>query len=99
MHSYLLDHQGGLKVQRFDSTDMLTIMRIYITILLYFITYIYIYLQAGILEWDPFAFSRRFSQHKDWSPVSSNAGGFFTSWATREAQVSEKEGRELQTPK
>ena len=29
-------------MQRVDSTDMLTIMRIYITILLYFITYIYI---------------------------------------------------------
>ena len=42
-------------------------------------------LQARILEWVAFLFSRRFSQHRDWTQASHIAGGFFTSWATREA--------------
>ena len=44
-------------------------------------------LQAGILEWVAFPFSRGSSQPRDWTQVSHIAGGFFTSWATREAQV------------
>ena len=55
--------------------------------------------QARILEWVAFPFSRGSRQPMGWAQVSRIAGGFFTSWATREAQVSEKEGRELQTPK
>ena len=43
-------------------------------------------LQARILEWAAFPFSRGSSQPRDWTQVSHNAGGFFTSWATREAQ-------------
>ena len=43
-------------------------------------------LQARILEWAAFPFSSGSSQPKDWTPVSRLAGGFFTSWATREAQ-------------
>ena len=43
-------------------------------------------LQARILEWVAFPFSKGFSQTKDWTKVSHIAGGFFTSWATREAQ-------------
>ena len=46
-------------------------------------------LQARILEWIAFPFSRGSSQPKDWtqvSQVSRIADGFFTSWATREAQ-------------
>ena len=43
-------------------------------------------LQARILEWVAFPFSRGSSQPRDWSQVSCIAGGFFTSWATREAQ-------------
>ena len=43
-------------------------------------------LQARILEWVAFPFSRRCSQPKDWTQVYHIAGGFFTSWATREAQ-------------
>ena len=35
---------------------------------------------------DAFPFSRRSSQARDWTQVSRTAGGFFTSWATREAQ-------------
>ena len=31
-------------------------------------------------------FSRRSSQHREWTQVSRIAGGFFTSWATGEAQ-------------
>ena len=44
-------------------------------------------LQARILEWGAFPFSRGSSQPRDWTQVSHIAGGFFTSWATREAQV------------
>ena len=41
-------------------------------------------LQAGILEWVAFPFSRGAFQPRDGTQI---AGGFFTSWATREAQV------------
>ena len=37
-------------------------------------------------EWVAFPFSRGSSQPRDQSQVSRIAGGFFTSWATREAQ-------------
>ena len=43
-------------------------------------------LQARILEWVAFPFSRGSSQLWDRTQVSHIAGGFFTSWATREAQ-------------
>ena len=43
-------------------------------------------LQARILEWVAFPFSRGSSQARDRTQVSRIAGGFFTSWATREAQ-------------
>ena len=43
-------------------------------------------LQARILEWVAFSFSRESSQPRDWTQVSGIAAGFFTSWATREAQ-------------
>ena len=46
-------------------------------------------LQARILAWVDFPFSRRSSQPKDWTQVSRTAGGFFTSWATREALLCE----------
>ena len=36
------------------------------------------FLQAGILEWVAFAFSRGFSQPRDRTQVSRIAGGFFT---------------------
>ena len=42
-------------------------------------------LQARIPEWVGIPFSRRSSQPRDWTQVSHIAGGFFTSWATREA--------------
>ena len=44
-------------------------------------------LQARKLEWVAFPFSRGSSQPRDWTQVSRIAGGFFTSWATREAQL------------
>ena len=47
---------------------------------------VYGILQATIPEWVAFPFSRGSSQPKDWTQVSCIAGGFFTSWATREAQ-------------
>ena len=43
-------------------------------------------LQARILEWVAFLFSRGSPQPRDWTQVSCIAGGFFTVWATREAQ-------------
>ena len=45
-------------------------------------------LQARILEWVAFPFSRGSSQPRDRTHVSCIAGGFFTSWATREALYS-----------
>ena len=41
-------------------------------------------LQARILEWVAFPFSRGSSQPRYWTQVSHLAGRFFTSWATRE---------------
>ena len=43
-------------------------------------------LQARILEWVAFPFSRGSSQSRDRTQVSHIADGFFTFWATREAQ-------------
>ena len=43
-------------------------------------------IQARILERVAFPFSRGYSQPRDQTQVSHIAGGFFTSWATREAQ-------------
>ena len=43
-------------------------------------------LQARILEWAAFPFSRGSFQPRDQTQVSQIAGGFFNSWATREAQ-------------
>ena len=40
-------------------------------------------LQARILEWAVFPFSRGSSQSRDQTQVSHIAGRFFTSWATR----------------
>ena len=42
-------------------------------------------LQARILDWVAFPFSRGSSQPRDQTQVSRIAGGFFTSWVTREA--------------
>ena len=43
-------------------------------------------LQARILEWVAFLFSRGSSQPRDQTQVSCIAGRFFTRWATKEAQ-------------
>ena len=43
-------------------------------------------LQARILEWVAFPFSRGSSQPRDQTQVSRIAGRFFSCWATREAQ-------------
>ena len=42
-------------------------------------------LQARMLEWVAFSFSRRTSQARDRTQVSHIAGQFFTNWAIREA--------------
>ena len=41
-------------------------------------------LQARILEWVAFPFSRGSSEPRDRTQVSHTAGRFFTSWATRD---------------
>ena len=43
-------------------------------------------LQARILEWVAFPFSRGSPQPRDQTQISHIAGRFFTSWATRETQ-------------
>ena len=43
-------------------------------------------LQARILEWVSFPFSRGSSQPRDRTQICHTADGFFTCWATREAQ-------------
>ena len=48
-------------------------------------------LQVRILEWVAFPFSRGSFQSRDWTQVSRTAGGFFTSWATREAPIESHE--------
>ena len=48
-------------------------------------------LQARILEWVTFPFSRGSSQSRGWTQVSHITGRFFTSWATREAHKNQKE--------
>ena len=40
-----------------------------------------------ILEWVAYPFTSRSSQPRNWTRVSCIAGGFFTSWATREVHV------------
>ena len=45
-------------------------------------------LQARILEWVAFPFSRGSSRPRNWTRVSCIAGRFFTCWATREVSVS-----------
>ena len=45
-------------------------------------------LQARILEWADIPFSRGSFQPRDRTQVSHMAGGFFTSWATREVHIS-----------
>ena len=40
-----------------------------------------------ILEWVAYPFSRGSSLPRNWTGVSCIAGGFFTSWATREAHL------------
>ena len=47
---------------------------------------VYGILQARILEWVAYCFFRGPFQTRDWTQVSLMAGGFFTRWATREAQ-------------
>ena len=49
---------------------------------------VHVILQARILAWVAFPFSRGSCQLRDRTQVSLIAGGFFTRWATREARKS-----------
>ena len=53
-------------------------------------------LQARILEWAAFPFSRGSSQPRDQTQVSHIVGGFFTNWATREALMVHGKGSKYQ---
>ena len=55
---------------------------------------VHVILQARILEWVAFSFSRGSSQPRDQTQVSCIAGRLFTSWTPREAQE-EAEGKEI----
>ena len=48
---------------------------------------VYGILQARVLEWVAVPFCKGSSQPRDQTQVSHIAGGFFTSWATREARI------------
>ena len=75
---YCLSHQGKWK---WKSLSCVWLFVIPWTITVHGI------LQARILEWVAFPFSRGSSQPRDQTQVSCIAGGFFISWATREAQL------------
>ena len=72
-----------LKVIQFSSVQSLSRVRLFATSWTYTLHAI---LQARILEWVPFPFSKGSSQPRHRTQVSHIAGRFFTSWATREAQ-------------
>ena len=57
-------------------------------------------LQARILEWVLFPFSRGSSEPRDWAQVSRVAGRFFTNWAIREAhwQVTQSKSKYAMAP-
>ena len=55
---------------------------------------VHVILQARILEWVAFPFS----QSRDQTQVSCIAGGFFTSWVTREVLVIVHHWNTLQVP-
>ena len=52
-------------------------------------------LQARILQWVAFPFSRGFPKPRDWTQVSCIAGRVFTNWAAREAHSKSKTGFEV----
>ena len=54
-------------------------------------------LQATILEWIAFPFSRRSSQPRDLTQVSCMTSGFFTCWAARDTHAFEN-GRQKRFP-
>ena len=55
------------------------------------------FIQARILEWVAFPSSRGSSQPRNQTQVSHIAGGFFNSWATREAHIIRQSGEKEQT--
>ena len=52
--------------------------------------------QEQLLEWVAIPFSRDSSQPREQTQVSCIAGGFFTIWATREAQVKQHQVLKVQ---
>ena len=56
---------------------------------------VYGILQARILEWVAFPFSRGFSQPRDQTQVSHVAGGFFTSWAATLSNENKNKNKQM----
>ena len=62
-------------------------MKYEVNIFILFYNNLYGILHARILEWVAIRFSRASSQSRDQTQITRISGGFFTSWATREAQI------------
>ena len=62
-------------------------MKCEVKVIILFYNNLYGILQARILEWVAIPFSRASSQPRDRTQVTRISGGFFTSWATKEAQI------------
>ena len=63
-----------------------SLSRVWLFVTQWTVQFIHGILQARILKWVAFPFSKVSSQPRDRTQVSRIAGRFFTSWATREAQ-------------
>ena len=79
VYTYIHTPQKKTLIQKDTCTPMFTAA-------LFIIAKICKLLQARILEWVAILFSKGSSQPKDRTQVSHIVGGFFSSWATREAQ-------------
>ena len=89
---WYLPHKGVVRTERNDISKALKRKKVKIKVIQLCPTLcdpmdsaVHGILQARILEWVTFPFSRGSSQSRDRTQVSCFAGGFFTSWATKEA--------------
>ena len=81
-HLQILSHWGSDSTYNCWKWKSLSHVWLFVTPMDYTV---YGILQARILEWVAYPFSRRSSQPRDRTRVSCIAGGFFTNWATWEA--------------
>ena len=83
---YFLDCHCGINIKQISSGLKVKVIQLCPTLCGPMDYTVHRILQARILEWVASPFSRGSSQPRAWTQVSCIAGGFFTSWATREAQ-------------